>query len=110
MFLATAKLGQLGRVNMAADSTVVRTTVRKPAERAKTGAPQNAPERGESSRPNTLVSVRVELIPASLRHDMISEAAYFRAEARGWVPGHEIEDWLAAELEIDETIKARYSY
>jgi hypothetical protein len=41
---------------------------------------------------------------------MISDAAYFRAEARGWVPGHELEDWLAAELEIDEVIRARYRY
>lgn len=27
-------------------------------------------------------------------------AAYFRAERRGFVPGHEAEDWLAAEAEI----------
>ena len=32
---------------------------------------------------------------------MIAEAAYFRAEQRGFVPGNEVEDWLAAEMEID---------
>jgi len=28
---------------------------------------------------------------------MISEGAYLRAERRGFAPGHETEDWLAAE-------------
>jgi DUF2934 family protein len=31
---------------------------------------------------------------------MISRAAYLRAEQRGFQPGHEVEDWLAAEAEI----------
>ncbi|CAL1240210.1 DUF2934 domain-containing protein [Candidatus Methylocalor cossyra] len=30
----------------------------------------------------------------------IAEAAYYKAERRGFEPGHEIEDWLAAEAEI----------
>jgi hypothetical protein len=32
---------------------------------------------------------------------MIQEAAYFRAQGRMFEPGHEVEDWLAAEREID---------
>jgi hypothetical protein len=48
------------------------------------------------------------LIPASLRHDMIRHAAYFRAQARGFVPGKEIEDWLAAEQDVEELIVRRY--
>ena len=32
---------------------------------------------------------------------MIAEAAYFRAEARGFVPGEELQDWLDAEKEVD---------
>jgi Protein of unknown function (DUF2934) len=35
------------------------------------------------------------------RHERIALAAYLRAEARGFEPGHELEDWLAAEQEID---------
>jgi hypothetical protein len=31
---------------------------------------------------------------------MISRAAYLRAQARGFEPGHEVEDWLTAEAEI----------
>jgi hypothetical protein len=30
----------------------------------------------------------------------IAEAAYYRAEQRGFVPGYELDDWLAAEREI----------
>jgi hypothetical protein len=29
----------------------------------------------------------------------IAEAAYYKAQARGFEPGHEMEDWLAAEAE-----------
>jgi hypothetical protein len=35
------------------------------------------------------------------RAALIAEAAYFRAEKRGFQPGHETEDWLAAEAEVD---------
>lgn len=31
----------------------------------------------------------------------IAEAAYFRAQQRGFEPGHEVDDWLAAEREIE---------
>jgi hypothetical protein len=30
----------------------------------------------------------------------IATAAYYKAEARGFEPGHEVEDWLAAEAEL----------
>jgi hypothetical protein len=35
------------------------------------------------------------------REAMIAEAAYFRSAHRGFEPGHEVDDWLAAESEID---------
>lgn len=38
---------------------------------------------------------------AEERHRMIAEAAYFRAEARGFRGGDPLEDWLLAEAEID---------
>lgn len=34
------------------------------------------------------------------RQKMISEAAYYRAQRRGFAPGRELDDWLAAEAEI----------
>ncbi len=36
-----------------------------------------------------------------VRQAMISEAAYLLAEQRGFAPGHELEDWLAAEIAVD---------
>jgi hypothetical protein len=30
----------------------------------------------------------------------IAEAAYYRAQARGFAPGGEVKDWLTAELEV----------
>jgi hypothetical protein len=30
----------------------------------------------------------------------IAERAYYKAERRGFTPGHDVEDWLAAEREI----------
>ena len=35
------------------------------------------------------------------RREMIAKAAYLRAERRNFRPGHELEDWLAAEAEVD---------
>ena len=32
---------------------------------------------------------------------IIAEAAYFRAEQRGFAPGHEISDWLQAEADVE---------
>ncbi|HTW39046.1 MAG TPA: DUF2934 domain-containing protein [Steroidobacteraceae bacterium] len=37
---------------------------------------------------------------------MIAKAAYLRAERRGFVPGFEDEDWLAAEKEVDALLSA----
>jgi hypothetical protein len=44
------------------------------------------------------------LIDPERRRALIAEAAYFRAESRGFAPGHEAEDWLAAELEVDTAL------
>jgi Protein of unknown function (DUF2934) len=41
-----------------------------------------------------------ELPDEAARQAMISDAAYYRAQQRGFEPGHELDDWLAAEAEI----------
>jgi hypothetical protein len=38
---------------------------------------------------------------ADAREQRIREAAYFNAERRGFAPGHELADWLAAEAALD---------
>lgn len=37
---------------------------------------------------------------AAARPCELAEAAYFRAERRGFEPGHEISDWLQAEADL----------
>jgi Protein of unknown function (DUF2934) len=36
---------------------------------------------------------------------LIRETAYFKAEARGFAPGEEVQDWLSAEREVCRALK-----
>jgi hypothetical protein len=40
------------------------------------------------------------------REKRIAEAAYFRAEKRGFAPGYALEDWLEAEALVDFELAA----
>jgi Protein of unknown function (DUF2934) len=62
--------------------------------------------------PRRTLGVRKGTVPRSAagvtseaRRAMIAESAYLRAEARGFLPGREAEDWLAAEAEVDALLK-----
>ncbi len=37
---------------------------------------------------------------------MIAEAAYYRAEHRGFEPGYELDDWYSAERDIERALDA----
>jgi len=43
---------------------------------------------------------------ADVRRRMIAEAAYFRAEARGFQGGDALRDWLEAEAEVDAVLRS----
>lgn len=45
-----------------------------------------------------------DAIGAELRHRMVSEAAYYRYAQRGYSDGYDIDDWTAAEAEIDHLL------
>jgi hypothetical protein len=38
---------------------------------------------------------------AALRRDRIAVAAFYLSETRGFAPGHEAEDWLLAQTQVD---------
>ncbi len=38
------------------------------------------------------------------RRDAIAKAAYYLSEQRGFEPGHEVEDWIAAETRVSASI------
>lgn len=40
---------------------------------------------------------------SSERQQMIAEAAYYRAQQRGFVAGYDLEDWLRAEKELSQS-------
>ncbi|HEX9180525.1 MAG TPA: DUF2934 domain-containing protein [Burkholderiales bacterium] len=44
-------------------------------------------------------------ISAEQRQRMIQEAAYYRAEQRGFTPGDAMADWLAAEAEVNALLE-----
>jgi hypothetical protein len=50
--------------------------------------------------------VRARVTPEA-RRALIAENAYHRAERRGFELGHEDEDWLAAEAEVDALLRAQ---
>lgn len=50
-------------------------------------------------RPSILATVS-----AAQRRVMIAEAACYRAEARDFQSGAELDDWLEAELEVDQRL------
>ncbi len=43
-------------------------------------------------------------VSESERRSMIEMAAYLRAEKRNFEAGHEIEDWIAAEAEVEQRL------
>jgi hypothetical protein len=49
-------------------------------------------------------SLPVKRVSEEERRAMIARAAYFRAEKRNFAPGHELEDWAAAEEEVDREL------
>ena len=51
----------------------------------------------------------VEMPSAAEIYELIAQAAYYRAEKRGFTPGLEADDWLQAETEIMERLRARHT-
>ncbi len=51
---------------------------------------------GEATTPTTA--------DPAMRNEMVSRAAYFRAERRGFTGGSALQDWLEAEAEIDRLL------
>jgi hypothetical protein len=52
----------------------------------------------------SIVTRSLGVVEPQEREAMIGEAAYFRSAHRGFEPGHEVDDWLAAEAEIDAAL------
>jgi hypothetical protein len=55
--------------------------------------------------PNAIVSVGGRCVDLGQRQLMIAEAAYYYAQRRGFERGHELDDWLAAQDQIDAALR-----
>jgi hypothetical protein len=64
-----------------------------------------APVRKDVTMKSAALAATKKRLAGEDRQRLIAEAAYYRAEQRGFVPGCEIEDWLAAEMEIDALLE-----
>jgi hypothetical protein len=71
-----------------------------PAKEAKPN-PANGKPKPELVREPRANLIPMKRVPANL-DDEIRQLAYLRSERRGFEPGHETEDWLAAEHEVRE--------
>jgi hypothetical protein len=74
---------------------------------AKNPPARDAPRPSARVHPSTPEPARLALTPEG-RRAMIAEGAYLRAERRGFAPGHETEDWLAAEAEVDALLRVSH--
>ncbi|MGB8064694.1 MAG: DUF2934 domain-containing protein [Candidatus Sulfotelmatobacter sp.] len=80
-----------------------------------TTAEKNASETAQSepkkpSRKPTIVKTeaRASIVPINL-DDEVRRLAYLMSERRGFDPGHETEDWLAAEREVRQRYRQQQS-
>lgn len=62
---------------------------------------QKSASEGETTK------VQSEAVSPEQRHHMIAVAAYYLAERRGFCPGYETDDWLAAQEKIDRQLGNR---
>lgn len=72
--------------------TLMKTT-RTPVKQSRSGTARRSPGSARSEAASA-----GESCP---REQMIAEAAYYRAERRGFIAGHEMSDWLQAEAEVE---------
>ncbi len=82
----------------------------RPAAAAKSGGartPASRPVQAQKpakAGPDT--PMQPKLSPEEV-YRLIQEFAYFKAKARGFAPGHEVQDWIEAEQEVRQRLEDR---
>lgn len=81
-----------------------------PASRASPATTVRYPT-GSGARPGRELSSAISSVAPSVsadqRRTMICEAAYYIAERRGFEAGHELDDWLLAEKQVEAVLTAK---
>ena len=83
-----------------AKKKVAKKTVKKKVTKKKVAKKRAA----TAKRQNTSKTLGISM---EERWRMIATAAYYKAEARGFKPGKEVQDWLEAEAEINALMTAK---
>ena len=94
------------RTSTAAPSTPTASAPKSPSPaKSPTARKPRASRAKKAAAPKLPVPIEIS---EDIRRGMIAEAAYLRAERRGFTGGHEHEreDWLAAEAEVNALLKA----
>lgn len=75
-----------------------------PAPRKSNGSPRSASPASKPQREQAFSDdTRADLSPEQV-YRLIQETAYFKAKARGFAPGGEVQDWIEAEAEVRQRI------
>lgn len=82
-----------------------RPQAQSPAQPAEKAAQGRRSEPVKPAAPASGASTGIT-VSEDARRAMIAQAAYLRAERRGFAGGDEVDDWLAAEAEVDALLKA----
>lgn len=102
--------------NITAKKTLAKKAASTPARKVIVAKAANLlPTANESPRPSASMAAPSQKISSNIgvakssiapeeRYKMIAAAAYLRAERRGFASGHALDDWVAAEKEIDAMI------
>ena len=96
---ATKKVAAESKVST---KTAVTATTKKSEPTKKTPATALAKPASAKKSP----AKKVPTVSPEHRYHMIATAAYFLAERRGFAGGYQMQDWIAAEAEIDAQLKA----
>jgi Protein of unknown function (DUF2934) len=92
-----SKLGPPSAMTSAMATAPVTEPVK--AERVKTESVKTEPKKATRKPEIVRSEPRANLVPINLEEE-IRRFAYLLSERRGFEPGHEAEDWLAAEYEV----------
>lgn len=96
---ATKKVATESKVSTKIAATA---TTKKSAPTKKTPATELAKSASAKKSP----AKKAPPVSPEHRYHMIATAAYFLAERRGFAGGYQMQDWIAAEAEIDAQLKA----
>ncbi len=110
---ATAKAGAEKKPAVKQPATAKPAAKSAPAKAAapktKTATPKPAaPAKGNGAKAPSAKAAKGNgdaRITPEQRYRMICDAAYYRAERRGFVGGSPSDDWIAAEAEVDELLR-----